>query len=62
MESAVASLESWKDRSIVVYCHVGGRSQRACELLSARGFSKVENLSGGIEGWSVRVDPTLPRY
>jgi adenylyltransferase/sulfurtransferase len=37
---------------VVVHCQTGGRSRRACELLLAEGFSKVENLAGGIEAWS----------
>ncbi len=47
---------------IVAYCHVGGRSARATDFLRSLGFKKVRNLEGGIEGWSVEVDPSLPRY
>src|SRR5438046_5532736 len=49
-------------REIIVHCHHGGRSQRAAEFLSARGFTNVKNLAGGIDAWSVRVDPKVPRY
>jgi rhodanese-related sulfurtransferase len=27
-----------------------------------QGFEKVQSLSGGIDGWSLEVDPTVPRY
>lgn len=52
------------DRSaeLVVMCHGGGRSRRAAEFLAARGFSRVANLSGGIDAWSREVDPNLPTY
>lgn len=50
------------DRPIVVYCHVGGRSERAVELLRRSGRPRAYNLAGGIDGWSVRVDPAVPRY
>ena len=47
---------------IVVYCHTGQRSARATSFLRALGYKKVRNLDGGVEGWSVDVDPSLPRY
>src|SRR5262249_51785969 len=47
---------------IVAYCHRGTRSRRAAELLRAAGFSKVRNLTGGIDAWSAEVDPSIPRY
>lgn len=48
--------------TIVVYCHRGVRSRRAIEWLSTQGFSKLHNLAGGIDAWSARVDPGVPRY
>ncbi|HLB01259.1 MAG TPA: MBL fold metallo-hydrolase [Bacteroidota bacterium] len=47
---------------IVVHCHSGGRSQRAVEFLYEKGFGNVKNLIGGIDAWSVTIDPTVPRY
>ena len=47
---------------IVPYCHSGMRSARATEFLRGLGFKKVRNLVGGIERWSLEVDPSLPRY
>ncbi len=35
----------------VLQCKSGGRSARACALLSAHGFKDVHNLQGGILGW-----------
>ena len=49
-------------REIVTHCHHGARSLKALEILKAAGFSKVRSLRGGIDGWAVNVDPTLPRY
>jgi adenylyltransferase/sulfurtransferase len=62
LEARLAELADWKDRRIVVHCHHGGRSAAACRLLAERGFSGVENLKGGIDAWSVTVDPSVPRY
>lgn len=51
-----------RDASIVVYCHHGVRSARALELLEQRGFTRARHLTGGIDAWSVQVDPEVPRY
>lgn len=51
-----------RDREIVVYCHGGTRSAMVAGFLEARGFERVANLSGGIDAWSVTVDPKVPRY
>ncbi len=40
-----------KDRQIYVYCHSGRRSARAAKLLAAHGFTRVENMLGGIVAW-----------
>jgi adenylyltransferase/sulfurtransferase len=47
---------------IVTHCHKGVRSMKALEILKGAGFSKVRSLQGGIDAWSVAVDPEVPRY
>jgi len=51
-----------KDEEIVLHCHHGMRSDRACQYLAAQGFTNVKNLIGGIDEWSLKIDPTVPRY
>jgi rhodanese-related sulfurtransferase len=52
-----------RDRPIVVLCHAGIRSwQFASWLIDQQGYDQVWNLSGGIEAWSLEVDPSVPRY
>ena len=51
-----------KDEEIVLHCHHGMRSDRACAYLAGLGYRKLKNLVGGIDEWSRRVDPTVPRY
>ena len=51
-----------RDRPLVVFCHVGGRSAAATDFLRERGFARAYNLAGGIDAWSVEVDPGVPRY
>jgi adenylyltransferase/sulfurtransferase len=58
----LGELEPWRDRRVVVTCHHGPRSLRGAAALKERGFRRVENLAGGIEAWSLTVDPGVPRY
>jgi adenylyltransferase/sulfurtransferase len=39
------------DRDIYVHCKMGMRSARAVEMLTARGFRRVKNVTGGIDAW-----------
>ena len=48
--------------SVVVYCHLGVRSEYAARLLAGSGFANVRNLVGGIDAWSRTVDPAVARY
>ena len=50
------------EQDIVVHCHHGGRSIMAVEFLRRNGFPNARNLQGGIDKWSERIDPTVPRY
>jgi molybdopterin/thiamine biosynthesis adenylyltransferase/rhodanese-related sulfurtransferase len=60
LPQAVPSLN--RDAELVVYCHHGVRSAAAVTWLRDQGFSRVRNLVGGIDRWSLEVDPSLRRY
>jgi len=47
---------------VVVYCHHGIRSASATAYLRSVGFAGARNLTGGIDAWSLRIDPATPRY
>ena len=49
-------------REIVVHCKMGGRSAKAVDFLRQSGFTKVKNLTGGINAWAEKVDPKVPKY
>ncbi len=51
-----------RDADVVVYCHHGMRSARAVSMLRHGGWTRVRNLSGGIDRWSIEVDQQVPRY
>ena len=46
----------------VVHCHHGPRSGHAVMFLRQQGFERATNLTGGIDAWSLRIDPAVPRY
>jgi adenylyltransferase/sulfurtransferase len=62
LPARVAELADWKERRVVAHCHHGGRSAKACEILAAAGFTDLTNVVGGIDAWSLTVDPSVPRY
>jgi rhodanese-related sulfurtransferase len=56
-------LTSWpKEREIVFICHHGIRSLDAAAFFAGHGFTEAKSLAGGIDAWSMRIDPSLPRY
>ena len=57
----ILSKESRMDL-LVVYDHTGARSMDAAAYFQGHGFENVKSLRGGIDAWSVEVDPKLSRY
>jgi len=58
-----ASLETLPDvDEVICYCHHGMRSLDAAAWLRFQGIEKAKSLAGGIERWSVEIDPKVPRY
>ncbi len=47
---------------IVLHCHMGMRSMDATQFLLQQGFKNAKNLTGGINAWSLQIDPSVPRY
>lgn len=60
VQAEVESLDG--SAGTVVYCHHGMRSATVAVWLRRSGFQRVHNLIGGIDRWSVEVDPSVPRY
>lgn len=47
---------------LLILCHHGVRSEMAGRFLEQQGFSAVSHLVGGIDAWSMAIDPSVPRY
>jgi rhodanese-related sulfurtransferase len=51
-----------KDAPLLMLCHHGVRSAHAAAYLRQNGYTDVTNVAGGIDAWSLDVDPAVPRY
>jgi len=47
---------------VVLFCHFGMRSLDAAAWLRSQGAAGAVSMSGGIDRWSVEIDPAVPRY
>jgi adenylyltransferase/sulfurtransferase len=47
---------------LVIVCRTGARSGQATQFLQSIGYTKVHNLSGGINAYAEEVDPSIPVY
>ena len=61
LEARLGELADWRERRVVVHCRSGARSARAARLLQRLGFRDVWSMAGGIQAWSLTVDPRVPR-
>ena len=50
------------DKEVIIHCHHGGRSMRACEYLLSQGYAELTNVAGGIDQWALKIDPAIKRY
>ncbi len=50
------------DGPLIVYCHHGVRSLHVVHWLREQGLEACQSMTGGIDAWSLTVDPALPRY
>ncbi len=51
-----------RDTVLVFHCHRGGRSRAVAEHFAAMGFTRVQNVVGGIDAWALEIDSNVARY
>ena len=56
-QAQIAQLD--KNKPVIVYCAVGGRSPRAAALMVKMGFQKVFDYSGGMNDWKAKGKKTV---
>ena len=49
-------------QEVICYCHHGMRSLDAAAWLRQQGVDGAKSMAGGIERWSLEIDPRVPRY
>ncbi len=47
---------------LVIFCHHGVRSLSVVDWLRRQGVENCQSMAGGIDLWSLTVDPAVPRY
>lgn len=60
LQTRMAELK--RDVPIAVLCHHGVRSLQVARFLAFNGYSKVANISGGIDAWAIDYDTSVARY
>jgi rhodanese-related sulfurtransferase len=62
LPARAAEIQPTRGQQVVCYCHHGIRSLHAAEFLAHLGLRDVVSLAGGIDAWSLQIDPAVPRY
>lgn len=56
-------LEAQADAApLIVFCHHGVRSLNVVHWLREQGVAACQSMAGGIDRWSLEIDPSIPRY
>lgn len=55
-------LDDGDESPIIVFCHRGVRSLMVVDWLRKQGVGNCQSMAGGIDYWSLQVDPSVPRY
>ena len=58
---ALGALED-EENPIIVFCHHGMRSMQVVGWLREQGVENCLSMAGGIDRWSLEIDPKVARY
>ena len=50
------------EATLIVFCHHGVRSLNVVHWLREQGVEACQSMAGGIDAWSLAIDPGVPRY
>jgi rhodanese-related sulfurtransferase len=54
--------EKAREAPLIVFCHHGIRSLNVVNWLRRQGIENCWSVAGGIDLWSLTIDPAVPRY
>ena len=60
--SRVDEIAEHEGERVVVFCHGGVRSLKVAGVLRSAGVDHAFSMAGGIDRWSLEIDPGVPRY
>jgi rhodanese-related sulfurtransferase len=59
----LSRLDAQADETVlIVFCHHGVRSLNVVNWLREQGVGACQSMAGGIDRWSLEIDPGVPRY
>ncbi|HEY0060804.1 MAG TPA: rhodanese-like domain-containing protein [Telluria sp.] len=59
LNARIGELDKFKDKTVIVVCQTGARTDKAMNLLKAAGFTDVVGLDGGVAAWQAANLPTV---
>jgi rhodanese-related sulfurtransferase len=62
LAARINEIDLGEDQTLALICHTGRRSLHAALALQRMGIDQARSVAGGIEWWSKRIDPAVPRY
>ena len=63
LEYVSTLISNYLNKKFVILCHRGVRSYNFAQWLIENGLvMEVWNLKEGIDGWSIHIDSSVPRY
>lgn len=54
-ESRINDMESYKDKTVLLYCRTGNRSEKAAKILAENGFKDAQNATEGVEEYEYKL-------
>lgn len=58
----LGEIDASEAKHVIVHCHHGVRSLQVVSFLRKSGIETARSMAGGIDRWSMEVDPSVPRY
>ncbi|MFG0299582.1 MAG: rhodanese-like domain-containing protein [Phycisphaerales bacterium JB047] len=62
LATRIHEIDADEDTTVALICHTGRRSLKATLYLQQQGLAGTRSVAGGIDWWSLRIDPSVPRY
>lgn len=58
-DAELSSVGLSKDKTVIVYCNIGGTSASAATVLAGKGYGSIKDYSGGMRDWGSDASETV---